>query len=69
MHNRQLMETLRSLLHLPVESTASLGIDPEWMKAMAFAWLAQQALAGASGNLPAVTGARARRVLGAIHPG
>jgi anhydro-N-acetylmuramic acid kinase len=33
---------------------------------MGFAWLARQTLAGRSGNLPAVTGARGSRVLGAI---
>jgi anhydro-N-acetylmuramic acid kinase len=35
---------------------------------MAFAWLARQRLRGLPGNLPAVTGARGPRVLGAIYP-
>ena len=33
---------------------------------MGFAWLARQTLAGRPGNLPAVTGARGPRILGAI---
>jgi len=57
--------------HLPgvaVESTASLGLDPDFVEAMAFAWLARQTLTGLPGNVPAVTGARGPRVLGAIYP-
>jgi len=38
------------------------------VEAMAFAWLAQRALRNEPGNLPAVTGARGPRVLGAIYP-
>jgi anhydro-N-acetylmuramic acid kinase len=34
---------------------------------LAFAWLAREALANRPGNLPAVTGARGARVLGAIY--
>lgn len=50
-----------------VESTASRGIPPDHVEALAFAWLAQALLAGRPGNLPAVTGARAARLLGALH--
>jgi anhydro-N-acetylmuramic acid kinase len=38
------------------------------VEALAFAWLAQAALARQPGNMPAVTGARGPRVLGAIYP-
>lgn len=51
-----------------VESTAVHGLDPDYVEAMAFAWLARQTLAGLPGNLPAVTGARGPRVLGVVHP-
>jgi anhydro-N-acetylmuramic acid kinase len=67
-HNTALMRHLAARLALPVESTANHGIDPDWMEAMAFAWLAQQTLAGRPGNLPSVTGAAGPRILGAIHP-
>jgi anhydro-N-acetylmuramic acid kinase len=58
----------RNLAHLRVDLTDSLGIPADWVEASAFAWLAQRALAGQPGNLPAVTGARGLRVLGAIYP-
>jgi anhydro-N-acetylmuramic acid kinase len=68
-HNRILMARLTELLApAVVESSAALGIDPDFMEAMAFAWLARETLAGRPGNLPAVTGARGPRVLGSIHP-
>lgn len=51
-----------------VGSTLDVGLDPDYVEAMAFAWLARQTLAGAPGNLPAVTGARGLRVLGAVYP-
>jgi len=51
-----------------ITTTAALGIDPGHVEALAFAWLARQALARRPGNLPAVTGARGPRVLGAIYP-
>jgi anhydro-N-acetylmuramic acid kinase len=50
-------------------TTSELGCDPAWVEAAAFAWLAHRTLEGLSGNLPAVTGAIAERVLGAIYPG
>ena len=49
-------------------STALLGIDPMQVEALAFAWLARQCFASAPGNVPAVTGARGLRVLGAVYP-
>lgn len=51
-----------------VGTTNALGIDPDWVEAMAFAWLAYRTLNGLPGNLPAVTGAGHPVVLGAIHP-
>ncbi len=51
-----------------VTSTMQLGVDPDWVEALAFAWLARETLAGRPGNLPRVTGARGARVLGCIYP-
>jgi anhydro-N-acetylmuramic acid kinase len=51
-----------------LETSERHGIDPQWVEAACFAWLAKCALEGRPGNLPAVTGARAARVLGAIYP-
>ncbi len=50
-----------------VQSTADFGVPPNQVEALAFAWLARQALAGAPGNVPGVTGARGERVLGAVY--
>jgi len=67
-HNAALMQSLARLAGKPVHTTARLGIDPDWMEALAFAWLAKQCLEGKPGNLPAVTGASGPRILGAIYP-
>ena len=67
-HNPVLMHRLSELLApRPVASTAAFGIDPDYLEATAFAWLARQRLLGLPGNLPAVTGARGSRVLGAVY--
>jgi anhydro-N-acetylmuramic acid kinase len=67
-HNLRLMERLRDdLAPRLVASTATHGIDPDYLEAMAFAWLARQRVLGLPGNLPAVTGARGPRVLGAWY--
>jgi len=50
------------------QSTAVLGVDPMHVEALAFAWLARQCFASAPGNVPAVTGAKGPRVLGAVYP-
>lgn len=69
-HNPLLLERLAARLDgPPVRSTASAGVDPDWVEAMAFAWLAARTLAGLPGNLPSVTGARAPVILGGIYPG
>ena len=63
---------LRELvLHLgprTLATTAAYGVPVGDIEALAFAWLARESLAGRPGNLPAVTGARGPRVLGAIYP-
>lgn len=67
--NTALMRRLAQLLApAGLESSDRHGIDPQLVEATAFAWLAQRALEGLPGNLPAVTGARGPRVLGAVYP-
>jgi len=69
-HNRDLMSRLATaLMPLPVRSTSSLGFDPNWIEAIAFAWLAHRTLSGQPGNLPSVTGAKHAAVLGGIYLG
>ena len=63
---------MRALAHelapRAVAPTSDLGVAVDHVEALAFAWLARETLAGRPGNLPAVTGARGARILGAIHP-
>lgn len=67
-HNKHLMQRLNELLvEQHVASTASVGVDPDWIEAMAFAWLAKQTMERKTGNLPEVTGAKHPVILGAIY--
>jgi anhydro-N-acetylmuramic acid kinase len=69
-YNRELMRRLA--LQLPqteVQDTSARGIAPEHVEAALCAWLAHRFICGLPGNLTAVTGARAPRVLGALHRG
>ena len=69
-HNRCLMEQIaRGLPDLRVASTDELGVPADAKEALAFAVLANETLAGNSGNLPAATGAERAAVLGTICPG
>ncbi|GAB2574095.1 anhydro-N-acetylmuramic acid kinase [Dyella jejuensis] len=68
-HNGALRNRLCALLEpRALTSTAAHGVDPDYLEATAFAWLARQRLLGLPGNLPPVTGARGYRVLGAVYP-
>lgn len=68
-HNSALISALaRNLPQTQVESSLAHGLDPDFVEAMGFAWLARETLAGRPGNLPSVSGARGPRVLGAIYP-
>jgi anhydro-N-acetylmuramic acid kinase len=53
---------------VPVESTAALGVEPNRVEALAFAWLGYRFAQREPGNLPAVTGAKGLRILGALYP-
>ena len=68
-HNTRLLAARQiELGDIALDTTAAFGIDPDFMEAIAFAWLARETLAGRPGNLPSVTGARGTRVLGVIYP-
>ncbi len=67
--NRTLLARLAALLPgRRIATTDALGVAPEHVEALAFAWLALKTLRSEPGSLPAVTGARGPRVLGAIYP-
>ena len=67
-YNKQLMERLS--YHLPdvkVATTEELGVHPQQVEAVAFAWLAMQRINNQPGNLPSVTGASRKVLLGTIY--
>jgi anhydro-N-acetylmuramic acid kinase len=67
-HNQDLIRRLKTRLSgKTVTSTLEVGLDPDWVEAAAFAWLAMRTMNKKTGNLPSVTGASHRVVLGAIH--
>jgi anhydro-N-acetylmuramic acid kinase len=69
LHNMTLMRRLQHYLpRCLITSTELLGQPPDWVEAVAFAWLARRTVNGLVGNLPAVTGASGSRILGAIYP-
>ena len=69
-HNTHLHGRIAALLPgVTVTSTSSHGMDADWVEAAGFAWLARETLAGRSGNIPAVTGAKRKVVLGGIYTG
>jgi anhydro-N-acetylmuramic acid kinase len=51
-----------------VFASDALGVAAGQVEALAFAWLARELVEGRSANVPAVTGARGSRPLGAIWP-
>jgi anhydro-N-acetylmuramic acid kinase len=67
-HNAALLAALaRRLTPNPVATTVALGLDPDYVEAIAFGWFARRTLAGLPSNVPSVTGARGPRVLGGIY--
>ncbi len=65
-HNKELMRRLQALTKCTVSTTEALGVHPDWVEAIAFAWLAYQHIHQQTGNLPSVTGAGKAVVLGGL---
>ncbi len=66
-HNAALMRALHAELPgCTVDRTDTLGVNTDWVEALAFAWLARQRLHERPGSLPAVTGATRPAVLGGL---
>lgn len=67
-NNSTLMSRLQYHLgKCSLTTTDSHGVAPQWVEAMAFAWLAKQTCEEKAGNLPAVTGASHPVILGGIY--
>ena len=70
-HNSHLMKLLSRKLKemgIKIETSEAFGISPDWVEAVAFAWLAKQTINNLPGNIPGVTGANRDVILGAIYP-
>ncbi|USX26213.1 anhydro-N-acetylmuramic acid kinase [Oxalobacteraceae bacterium OTU3CINTB1] len=69
-YNGVLMSELGAALgnNVLVASTQALGVAPNRVEALAFAWLGYRFSERLAGNLPSVTGAKGERVLGALYP-
>ncbi|TRY61984.1 hypothetical protein TCAL_10717 [Tigriopus californicus] len=66
--NGFLMELLDSaLVPLIVRTTNHLGVHSDFVEAMAFAWLAHAFTRDRAGNLPEVTGAKSKAILGGLY--
>jgi anhydro-N-acetylmuramic acid kinase len=67
-HNGALARSLgRRLSPSACATTAALGVDPDYVEAIAFAWFARRTLAGLPSNAGSVTGAAGARILGGIY--
>ena len=68
-HNADLLDRLAAELpRARVVSSTAFGVDPDWVEAAGFAWLAHQRIHHRPGNIPGVTGADRWCVLGAVYP-
>ncbi len=67
-YNQYLMQQLKaSCPSFSITSSQKYGIEPEWVEAIAFAWLAKLTLQRKPGNMPSVTGAQDYAILGGIY--
>ncbi len=67
-YNRFLVARLQALLkNFTLKSTADYGIDPSYVEAVAFAWMAHSTLHNLPCNLPSVTGAKELVILGGVY--
>jgi len=66
-HNNALLQRLNNLLdQFKLAPISDIGIDPDALEAMAFAWLAYAYKKNIPSNMPSVTGASEPRVLGEV---
>ena len=67
-NNNYLMNCLGDALpEYEVATTSKLGIDPDWVEAIAFAWMASETISGRRIDTTAFTGAKSPVILGGIY--
>ncbi len=68
-HNLALMEAIAELMDdCKVASTEAVGMDPDWVEAVAFAWIARETFAGRKIDTSKFTGASEPVILGGVYP-
>ncbi|MYD78577.1 MAG: anhydro-N-acetylmuramic acid kinase [Gammaproteobacteria bacterium] len=65
-HNFAMVGRLEQITGLEVSTSEEFGVSPDDVEACAFAWLAKQRINGFPANLPSVTGASHKVLLGSI---
>ncbi len=69
-HNTELCKRLEQRLSPNSFATSdALDIPPDWVEAVAFSWMAKQTMERLTGNLPKVTGAKRKVILGGVYWG
>lgn len=66
--NKHLIQQIDARLAQPIHFSSEFGVDEQLVEAAAFAYLAYCHINKIAGNLPAVTGAKHPRILGALYP-
>jgi anhydro-N-acetylmuramic acid kinase len=67
-HNDFLLQQLKTFLpNIEINSSEKYNLDPNYIEATAFAWLAKQTMNHKVGNLPEVTGASRPVILGGVY--
>jgi anhydro-N-acetylmuramic acid kinase len=67
-HNAGLLAAIaRQVAPNRVATTAALGLDPDYVEAVAFAWFARRTLEGLTSSSGSVTGAEGARILGGVY--
>ena len=71
-HNGHLMRRLASHAaesgHLKLACTSEIGVDPDYLEAVAFAWLGYKFINGESVDMTGITGASRACIMGALYP-
>lgn len=68
-HNKALLRALQQNINeIPVISSTAFGVNPDYIEAMLFAWLAEKTIQNIPLDLRTLTGSNQPVVLGAIYP-
>jgi len=66
-HNKELcLRIIKKLPEIIIKSTSSLGVNPDFMESIGFAWLAEQRIKKRQFNLSTITGSKGLLTLGEI---